>query len=352
MAINIKTSFGPPAGSSYAQLKQRQEFLNNTLYTKDFYKQTRKLTEHMINMLLIKELCGTYQFQTENEYLLKNENLAWWTLFFYGRVGFIKQEDKIAIVRILNFEYDAFGDLTGNVKCVPAKILFDFTKTEDDVNEDEILEIPAEYINVLILDNNFATFWERYGWVSEEFIAIWNQYLNSLILKNKTMLLKVGTKQQKILEQFEADLLNPEKLWVCLYSPKVLANLETDASVAGEKPVEVQEINKNFAGVEIEDVLKFWKSTRDMLGFNASSSVKKERLISTEAEEAENNTNLMAEVEMRNFRTLERDFKSKFNIELKILKTMEVNNLQREENANSSNEQIEGDNQNDDEQTE
>ncbi len=335
--MKIKESFDLPIGSA-REYRDAVKFQDKYIYNKNAVINGETLTEKHLNQFLLKEKMGTYKFKTENDYLLKNQNKFFWGLFFYGRVGLIKNNDKVAVVRIASAEYDIYGDLINKVKIQPLNILYDFTDNNEE--DDKTFDIDSEDIVICNLDNNFANFYYRYGWLSSTFMDIWTQYKLSILVSNTKLLINSNTNQKQLVKDIIEQLEDPKRWFVLLENPK-LTGQNTAETMAFEDIFKINELKSLDKSIEIEECIKLWKFGKDLLGFNSSSSVKKERVISAEQEEATYNTDLMAEVEMRNFEIFTKECKDKLGLDFEIIKTLDEiqkdetqDNLDNAENEN------------------
>lgn len=315
---------------------------------KRLYGYGINLTEFHIFNVLLKELCGTYQFKTKNKSLLLQENKFFYNLFFWGMVGlyYNKSKDKFIICRVNSIKLNEFSELV-SVDIFRADNYYN-TST---VNNDKVITLKNNELDNFILvclDISNEPFMIKYGWIATNFIKMFNRYMTSTGLKNKPFFIHKNTTQEKIWKAFVDSVKNDDEPWITLENPEISNSNDTSSALL-EKPFIIEEFKKlDNSFIDIEDVIKFWKFAKDLIGMNANTSQKKERVISTELEDAELNTILMNEVEMKNFRLLENELKEKFNIDLKVLKTKDVYGLQHEENKKVENESMldEGDNVN------
>lgn len=334
-----KNSFGLPWNAT----RIHQTSVNN--YEKIFSKELTfvekdknnkiidELNEHILNHLLLKELAGTYLFKTDNKDLIRQENVFFYNLFFYGRIGVLKLDDRFIVCRINFAKYNKFKEVeSANVKI--ANILFDFN---NDNSDDKDIDVKGNDIVIFSLDNNMYNFYMRYGWISKEFMNHYKIYLKSIAQSNKNFLVYSNTKNQDLIKQIFNDIENPETSYIHVPNPKFDGDFSEDASKVLEKDFLIEDIKKEGGFMEIETIIKFWKFAKDIIGMNANTAQKKERLVSTEVEDANINTNLLAQVEMKNFKIGCDELKEKFGVQLEILKSVDELDLNPEDSNKANN---------------
>lgn len=281
------------------------------------------INQFQLSLILLRELCGTYKFKTENEELLKLENNFFFNLYFWGIVGlwYDQAKQKFRLVKIMNLEADEFGDV---IKCQVQKADTAYVFAPSYVqNDGTIIELRKNELENLIicrLDITSEPFIVKYGWMTKEFISIFDAYKSTLELRAKGFFIFKNNNQEQVWNDFKNSMKDMKTPWITITNPQILGN--NDASMLMEKPFAIEQFQKQASGyVEIEEVIKFWKFAKDLIGMNAATSQKKERVISSEMEESEVNTQLMGEVEMKNFRIFSKELKNKCGIDLEIIKT-------------------------------
>lgn len=336
--MNKKDSFGLPFNGT----KTHQ--ISVDTYDKIFSKEltfvdknengviVNRLDTTILNHLLLKELAGTYTFKTNDKDLLRQENIFFYNLFFYGRIGIAKINNRYIVVRINDARFNEYKELiSANVKI--ANILFDFSNE----NNDRDININGNDLVIFNLDNNMFNFYMRYGWLSKEFINHYEIYLKSIGLSNKSFLVYSNTKNSKLIKEIFNDIEDPTKSYIHIPNPKFDGNFSEDASKALEKDFLIEDVKKEGGFMEIETIIKFWKFGKDILGMNANTAQKKERLVSTEVEDASINTNLLANVEMKNLKIGCFELKEKFGLQLEIVKTIDELDLNPKNSSKANN---------------
>lgn len=295
---------------------------------------------HIINVLL-KELCGTYQFETTHKSLLRQENKFFFNLYFWGMVGLWYQpkEDEFIICRVNNIILDPYS----RIKSIDVSYANNYYNTSE-INNGKIVKLSGKLLDnfiLVMLDITNEPFIIKFGWIATEFISIYRKYIKSLELKNKQFFIHKNSSQEPIWKEFLNSIKDDNTPFITLTNPEISTNYGESSNSLLEKPFVIEEFKKLADSfINIEDVIKFMKFAKDLIGMNANTSQKKERVISTEMEDAEINTLLMNEVELKNLRNMERELKERFNIDLKILKTKDVYGMQHEENNKVENESI------------
>ncbi|MDK2819807.1 MAG: hypothetical protein KFW07_03145 [Mycoplasmataceae bacterium] len=306
------------------------EGVNQTIHSDIFFKN--ELSEFGVMNILLRELSGTFSFN-ENcpEWLLNIENTFWWNLMFYGRVGILQYaENKFIVVNVNNVltSYQKIKE----VWCSPARIQFEQQSANVDPKQQK--QYVLRDMNKIVVINNDVTsefFQLKFGWFINNFLSIHKKYFLGLQIKQKKMGIYFNTKTSSIITALE-NSFSDDKPYITLQAPKVENDITKSATKAMESNFVIEQFNFPSDGyIGLEEVIKYWKYGKDILGMNENINDNKERVISTEVEDSKENTILMEVSSMRNFKIFSREMKQKFGIEVKVEKT--TDKMKKNENS-------------------
>ncbi len=303
------------------------------------------LNEFNINIILLRELCGTYKFETDHASLLAQENKFWFNLYFYGIVGlwYFNEEDKFVVARVTNIKRNMFNEVT-SVDLYPANTSYLFAPdtVDDNYKKFTLTDKKLNNVFIVLLDITAEPFLIRYGWMAKTFKEIYDSYMSSLDLRNKGFFLWKNSNNDQLWTDFETSLKDKSKPYIVFTAPEIATTNDNEsANSLLEKPFKMEQFNKNADElIGMDELIKYWKFAKDLLGMNANTSQKKERVISSELDEADVNTILMSECEMRNFNVLSKELKERVNISLTIKKTKEEEMPEKDISGHLENESI------------
>ena len=313
-------SWGNPFNANYSA--KISEGVNKAIHSDVFFKA--ELTEFGLMNILLRELTGTYSFNEETEdWLLDKENVFWWNLMFYGRVGILKIHDKFLVVNINNLEYK-YQEVV-EVACSPARIQFEQQSANVSPNQKKSY-IVKNMDDIVIINNDVTSefFQLKFGWFIKNVMELHTMYWESTKMKLKKIAVWYNTKNKQVITDLDQSLKDNSPM-IRFTNPKISNDISKSAASAIETNFQMEKLDfPNDGYIGLEDVVKYWKFGKDILGLNENVNDKQERVISTEVEEERTNTELMEVSSMRNFRKFTRDMLKKFNVNVNVIKTTDT----------------------------
>ena len=326
-----------------ARQSRISEGVNDALHSDIFFKEG--LTEFAVMNILMRELSGTYKFADVTEdRLLDLENTFFWNLMFYGRVGIYEYKPKeYVIVNISSITYE-YQKIT-KVWCAPAIIQFEQQSAQVDPQQKKWFVL-SDMSKIVVISNDVTSefFQLKFGWFIRGILNLNDMYWASTTMKLKKIAIWYNSKNKRVIDDLETSLKDNET-FLKLTSPKIHNNIMKDASLALEAPFTIEKLDfptDNYLG--LEDLIKYYKWGKDLLGMNEKVNDMKERVVTTEVEDGKTNTELMAVSTMRNFEKFTRDMKSKFGINVNVVKSVddleEVKNSKQAFSQGVNNEEV------------
>ena len=312
-----KKNWGNPYNANYSA--KIGDDVNKQIHSSSFFEDKDELDKFAVTNILLRELCGTYKFETEDKKFKKFQNTFWWNINFYGRVGIYKiDEDNIIVVNVSNTVYTY--DKLVEARITPARISFSQAAMSYTLPTKSILVKGKSIENLVVVSNDITSeyFYIKYGWFVDRNVANYKKYVTSTEMKNKKLAVFSSTNNQTIIKSLDESFRN-SKPYIEFKSPLIAGDITKDAKSAMETNYKMEKLDfPSDSYMGIHDVMAYWKWGKDILGMNENSSDTKERVISTEIESSTLNTLQIEETQLRGFEVFTDEIKEQFGIDLTI----------------------------------
>ncbi len=310
------------------------DVVNQKVHSSSFFLD-KGLSEFALTNIFLNELSGTYKFNTEDNDLLDVENMFWWNLIFYGRVGIYKIDDQLVVMNISNITWKYNKVVKAEIS--PAVITFN-QSTLNNQTPQEVMVIEGEDLKNLVItfgDITSEYFIIKYGWIIKSTLDLWEKYQASNQMRIKKIAVHTNTKNSSVIKEFE-NSLNDNSTFINFQSPSIYGDLMNNSQSAMDQNFKIDILPfKNDEYISIADVYRHLKFCKDIIGMDENSSDTKERVVSTELEDGQTNTIQIAESKMRNFRKFSRDMKTNFGVIVEVKKTVQEE-LPKPENSDQA----------------
>ena len=324
---------GKSWGNSFnsARAARISEGVSNAIHSDIFFKEG--LTEFGVMNVLLRELAGTYSFEEAEDWLMDLENTFWWNLMFYGRVGIFQYTPgEYIIVNVNNIVYSY--QKISEVYITPASIIFEQQSSNIDPKQKKSWKLTGKHLdNIVVISNDVTSefFQLKFGWFIHGILELNEMFWASTRMKMKKLAIWYNSKNEDVIQDLE-ESFNDGSPYIKMTNPMIINDISKNAASAMEHPFTIEKLDFPADGyLGLEDLIKYIKFGKDFLGMNEKVNDMKERVVTTEVEDGESNTQLMAEPAMRNFAKFSRDMKTKFGLTVKVKKTMD--DMEKPENS-------------------